>query len=87
VGGSIRETQTSEKHFYFVRIQLQKKFSTDQEGSQVAHQRFLCALKAHFEYQNVLLVRIKSAGVLPGLAGEEPGAEVGFRNFCQKNRS
>jgi len=42
--------------------------------SQVAHQRFLCALKAHFgipnahfEYQNVLLMRIKSAGVLPGV--------------------
>jgi len=35
--------------------------------SQVAHQRFLCALKARFEYQNALLMRIKSAGVLPGV--------------------
>jgi len=34
---------------------------------QVAHQRFLCALKAHFEYQKALLMRIKSAGVLPGI--------------------
>jgi len=32
----------------------------------VAHQRFLCALKAHFGIQNALLMRIKSAGVLPG---------------------
>ena len=38
--------------------------------SQVAHQRFLCALKAHFEYQNALLMRIKSAGVLPGMWSE-----------------
>jgi len=34
--------------------------------TQVAHQRFLCALKAHFVIQNALLMRIKSAGVLPG---------------------
>ena len=34
--------------------------------SLVAHQRFLCALKAHFSIQNALLMRIKSAGVLPG---------------------
>jgi len=34
--------------------------------TQVAHQRFLCALKAHFGIQNALLMRIKSAGVLPG---------------------
>jgi len=35
--------------------------------SLVAHQRFLCALKAHFVIQNALLMRIKSAGVLPGI--------------------
>jgi len=34
---------------------------------QVAHQRFFCALKAHFEYQNALLMRIKSAGVAAGV--------------------
>ena len=32
----------------------------------VAHKRFLCALKAHFGIQNALLMRIKSADVLPG---------------------
>jgi len=44
------------------------------QATQVAHQRFLCALKAHFEYHNALLMRIKSAGVLPGYS---PGLKLG----------
>ena len=36
------------------------------ESPLVAHQRFLGALKAHFGIQNALLMRIKSAVVLPG---------------------
>jgi len=57
----MRRTQFREKCFLVSR---------GNTASQVAHQRFLCALKAHFEYQNALLMRIKSAGVLPGLIGK-----------------